>query len=148
MNSIKKYNVFSNSLGIPGLIVVAFFLVFGLKTKFDYNFFNAPPNVFEFNMYVFEMTSLIDGGYYPDIYVKKDGDFILVERDLIKETLAFNFLFANDRWARDENLVNDYFCDRQVLKKLNLEQVKLNDVLVRYLKNGTSIEEESYEISC
>lgn len=127
---------------------MAFFLVFGLKTKFDYNFFNAPPNVFEFNMYVFEMTSLIDGGYYPDIYVKKDGDFILVERDLIKETLAFNFLFANDRWARDENLVNDYFCDRQVLKKLNLEQVKLNDVLVRYLKNGTSIEEESYEISC
>jgi hypothetical protein len=88
LNSIKKNNVFSNSLGIPGLIVVAFFLVFGLKTKFDYNFFNAPPNVFEFNMYVFEMTSLIDGGYYPDIYVKKDGDFILVERDLIKESLC------------------------------------------------------------
>lgn len=140
--------MFRNNLGWPGTIFVIVLLLFGLRSKLGYNFANLPPNFMEFNMYVHTMVSPIDEEYYPEVYYENGVERKHLKRSEIKDTLAFGFLFQNDRWGRDERLIYQYFCNESVLQKLRINKESLENISIEYLKNGKMLTKEVYNVEC
>jgi hypothetical protein len=133
-------------LDLISTIVFLIVMAIGLRSYIPIIGDTVAPNFFEFNMYVYKISSPRNQSGYPDVFVETKGESVLIPTQLIDSLIHSGFLFQGDRWKAYPKLVKNFFCQKRLSEYVNLDNN--NKIVIQYLKNNTNLIRDIYVFKC